>query len=308
VHAASVRSFRPSYHSVSGSGLSTEALTTTNDCFTSGGSFSEDTEPMLVVDPASTKPGIACPRGNTANGYRWSTATSSWAGTSLFSSTTFNSSVSSVTQSNGVAAFTRYYGFSIPQRYLDVLKVDATGWNLWNIGQPSAYSGVSGVSVLRSAPARERVAYRSQFIVNFSLTDAGSVMVGTANDAGVFTFSQEPWVVAEQFAQEPDGTVLAFLRDLTVRRLVAGAWSAPTSFATPSGTVNSMDVLVDPQGVVRVAWGDSSGVWLASRFGGTWIVERVATTPGFGVKVAVNASGKVAVAGVISGALVTVWE
>ena len=308
MHAASVRNFRPSYHSAAGAGLTTEALTTTNDCFLDSGGFSVDSEPMLVVDPTSTKPGIACPRGNTANGYQWSTTSSSWAGTSIFSSTTFNSGVFSVHQSNGVAAFTRYYGFSTPQRYLDLLKVDATGWNLWNIGQPSAYSGVSSVSLLRSSPPRERVAYRSQFIVNYSLIDAGSVVVGSADDAGVFTFSQEPWVVAEQFAQEPDGTVLAFLRDLTVRRLVGGAWSAPTSFASPSGSVSSMDVLVDPQGVVRVAWGDSSGVWLASRFGGTWIVERVSTTQGFGVKVAVNASGKVAVAGIVSGAVVTVWE
>jgi hypothetical protein len=65
---------------------------------------------------------------------------------------------------------------------------------------------------------------------------------------------------------------------------------------------------VDPAGVIRVLWSDNSGVRLASRINGAWIVERVTTTGCYGARVSVNAAGKMAVACVSSSGTMTVFD
>jgi len=300
VNVASVSSFKPSFHRVSAGTLVSEPVVTTNDCFVDSGGYSVDSAPILITDPASpAKPGIACPRGNTMNGYRWSGG--AWAGSSIFSSTSLNSSVLSVGQSNGTGAFGRYMPSSYGNaQYVNLLTVDAAnGWTMPLAEQASAYDALSAVSLLATTPSQERVAYASQTIQNYTAIDAGSVRIGQAA-SGAFTFTSAPWVVADAFAQDRDGTVVAFDRGITEKRLVNGAWVSST-VTVPSGAVYGMDVLVDPAGIIRIAWGDASGVFLASKIGGTWIVERVSTLQAGSVRVSVNASGTIAIAGVVNG-------
>ncbi len=296
VHAASVFEHKLRYHRLSAGSLSNEAVSTAISCVASD--TVNDSAPIFVADGSAGRPGIACGYGNIMSGYRWNAGTSKWDWTSIITSVSFLSYVHAVTQSNGVGAFATLMPMSggyPAQRYVDLLDVESTGWTTSRTEQVPLNFAPSDISLLRTVGARRQVAYRLQQISNGSLIDAGSVHIAQSEDGG-FSITSAPWVVADAFGQERDGTLFAVTRSLWVYRLAPNRWETVGPIATPNGPVTSLHVLVDPAGIVRVVYGDSGGVSLASYIGGSWVVEQVTSSVCYGAKVAVNASGKVAVA------------
>lgn len=296
MHAATTNQYRLQYHQVVGIGGPTqEFVSMTDSCFyTPQGSFSENTAPVLLNDPASSKPAIACGRGNTMIGFRWSAG--AWAGESVMSSTSLLSAVANFSQVNGVGAYMWHApsGGGTWRHDLTMVHVDPANVNgafpLTVVTGES--STVSALSVLSARPGSERLAYFAT--PPNQPADAGVVRVQTA-DAGVFAWNTLPWVNVSEFAQDRDGTIVGVDRQLRLWRFSNGTWTSSV-IQTPSGNMTDVHLIADAAGVLRVAWSTTSGVWLASLFGGQWYVERLTTrTDVWSVRVAANASGKTAV-------------
>jgi hypothetical protein len=264
----------PSYLQVAGAGAPTvESLKSLGSCL--DGSPTSPSMPVVMAD-GSGKAKVFCSTGSGVRVFAWTG--SAWSTTTV-----------SVAQSLGVDTLSGW-GDRLALRFSDpgypfvgFIEMVNGQWTSTMVAMGTA----SLVRFLGGAPGAAKVGWTTPTVPQ-------TLSIATQQAGGAFGAPQVLAHAVDLFALDGDGNPIAVDGSLTVSRYLNGAWTTE-KVATAMGGVTGLDLVVDAYGVIRVAWGDTAGVHLATRFGSTWNAELVSGAQPNNLDMAVGPNGKVAI-------------
>jgi hypothetical protein len=286
IHVVTVKDYIPRYYQITGPGVpAAEATTTESICFEDS-SYSVDSAPIVFADGLG-KVTFACVRGNMVGGMSWSG--SAWEENDASSSTSLNDAPYLLfKQGRNRLGFAKY---DAPdnETYLIIDELTSQQWD--NAFATSIYlyqANVSLLSVLGGAPGAAQLAWVTG--------DATATLnVGVQGSSGSpATYPN----VAAIYALDSSGRIVGVDTQLKYYTWDGTAWQ---SQSINSATATALDMVVDANGVVRVAWTTGGALRLATKLGNGWTVETIASGSYYSPDLEVGPTGKVAVGAVTGG-------